>query len=60
MPTDRGNCPYYLYTRFGEPFGTCNSGCWEEPACETDEPQEGWPSANARDDAAAAKETTGG
>jgi hypothetical protein len=29
-------CPYYR----GE--GTCNMGCYSEPACITDQPLEGW------------------
>lgn len=30
-------CPYYR----GK--GTCESGCWTEPMCITDEPLGGWP-----------------
>lgn len=30
-------CDYY------QGVGICTFGCWEEPACFTDEPYEGWP-----------------
>ncbi len=33
---DMITCPY----RMG--IGICASGCWSEPACQTDEPLEGW------------------
>jgi hypothetical protein len=29
-------CPWYRGT------GICNTGCYSEPACETDRPTEGW------------------
>lgn len=29
-------CPYYQHD------GTCDSGCYCEPACVTDAPREGW------------------
>lgn len=41
---DLSDCPYYQYFRTrGEP-GVCQSGCWEEPRCITEEPADGWPS----------------
>ena len=42
---DLGTCPYYAHIRHGAPFGTCTFGCWDEPRCQTDEPEEGWASA---------------
>lgn len=43
-----GSCPWYL-TR-GLPDSQrqrCDFGCWDEPACETNEPDGGWPEAPA-------------
>lgn len=34
------SCPYYA----GTGKRTCQSGCWEEPSCITDEPLGGWES----------------
>ena len=42
---DLGTCPYYAHYRHNAPFGTCSFGCWDEPRCITDEPEEGWVSA---------------
>lgn len=36
---DRSECPYYRDPN----NGVCQSGCWEEPKCHTDEPMGGWP-----------------
>lgn len=48
---DRSHCPYFAVWHhlpwkdregaFGP--GTCGGGCWEEPACITEQPLEGWP-----------------
>lgn len=35
---DLSSCDYF------QGKGICTHGCWEEPACMTDEPLEGWPS----------------
>lgn len=37
MSFGAGQCPYL------HGAGTCRSGCWEEPACVTSRPAEGWP-----------------
>lgn len=34
---DLSGCPFYRGT------GTCNSGCRDEPNCQTGEPMQGWP-----------------
>lgn len=31
-----GDCAYY------NGVGICSFGCWEEPSCQTDEPEGGW------------------
>jgi hypothetical protein len=40
-----GTCPYYAHYRNPEqnPMVPCTFGCWDEPRCITDEPEEGWP-----------------
>lgn len=45
-PEDLGTCPYYAYFRGQGPPAICGRGCWEEPRCVTEEPLDGWPSAN--------------
>lgn len=35
IPSELG-CPYF------HGLGTCASGCWSEPSCQTDEPLGGW------------------
>jgi hypothetical protein len=35
---DLSSCPYFQGT------GTCSFGCVTEPSCQTDRPDEGWPS----------------
>lgn len=37
LENDGRDCPWYK----GE--GTCATGCWTEPSCQTDEPINGWP-----------------
>lgn len=36
MSGELGDCPWYLGT------GTCSYGCYDEPSCETCEPEGGW------------------
>jgi hypothetical protein len=36
-------CPYYMRGLPGaDPKGVCISGCYDEPACQTSRPREGW------------------
>ncbi len=42
---DMSDCPYYQGT------GICESGCYSEPRCKTEEPIDGWPSQRAVPDA---------
>ena len=44
-----GRCPYYAHYRNPEknPMKPCVFGCWDEPRCITDEPEEGWPQVQA-------------
>ena len=44
-----GRCPYYAHYRNPEknPMKPCIFGCWDEPHCITDEPEEGWPGVQA-------------
>lgn len=35
---DPASCPYF------RGVGKCDSGCYTEPSCQTDEPEFGWPS----------------
>jgi len=46
---DYGTCPYFQSAFLKQPLPegvqpVCQSGCWEEPVCVTNEPLEGWPS----------------
>ncbi len=41
---DLSSCPYYQsMTKPDAERGTCDRGCYSEPACITDEPAGGWP-----------------
>lgn len=40
---NRGLCAYNLSNMGLLDRGTCSFGCWEEPSCHVDTPEEGWP-----------------
>lgn len=43
-----GGCPWYLTRGLPDSHRqTCTFGCWSEPACETGEPDGGWPTPEA-------------
>lgn len=44
---DLGDCPYFASANRlpgFDPAAVCGHGCYEEPACVTCEPEDGWPS----------------
>jgi hypothetical protein len=48
---DPAECPWYqrVHNLPGhDPEGICDSGCHQEPICQTNEPREGWPSRTIR------------
>ncbi|MFD9734373.1 hypothetical protein [Umezawaea sp. NPDC059074] len=44
MEEDLSGCAYWLFVNGKGPRASCSNGCWQEPACITDEPIDGWPS----------------
>lgn len=44
LDADMSDCAYWQYQRNGGPRATCTGGCYEGPACITNEPINGWPS----------------